>query len=1271
MPMRNMSRVLVWLLGALLVAMTGCGGEGYVSPNFLKIVVKPANLDIGETAALQAVLHKTDGTTQDVTSTTQWSISNSSLATLLNGTITAKVAGSVTIQAVYGNVTPVSVPAVALPKAVAATGNLSSSANVVIAPTVTKKTKPTITWPTPSHIRFGKALTNEQLNARASVAGSFEFIPAAGTILRAGPHTLGAIFTPKDTSKYMVAYMVVTIQVDQVIPMINWPTPASIQQGTALSSTQLNATSNVFGTFTYHPAAGTVLPAGTQNLSVSFSPNDTTDYAAMTASNSITISGTSSNAPPPPPNCGGPTVYLDSSMSSDDIQSEIQGAADCSLILFAAGTYNINSSIFIPCPDSGLTIAGPPVVWPGPYQAKLNGSVSGGWGFAYGPCASPVNIEYLEWNGGEPAAGGGGFMYVAPGTSNLTVQNNFIHGNQANVNYDDEFDTLIWFDGNDSDPPSNYDNNNTIQWNVFGATNDGTSTNADCGALSDIFYYQGGYYDQIGGYCAAIGLHSSTNNFTITNNIIQYQEEGFKLYEGGSVASQLFYNSNLNFTYNDLGWIHRIAVEGQEDANPTVNFNFNDLHDEAYPAWSTWGFSLPEGGASNCEHNVLIANTLRDNSSTGGPGSVEFWGSGSCNNNLVQGYWGAGMQFGFGGAGWTMDYNIIQQLANDSYINNEENIACCYPEMIGNVETQQLAAVTSAAPTISPTPTGSYSAPVTVTLTDTGATNGGVGPQGNTTIYYTTDGSTPSTSSTVCNPTPGSTSCSFQVAAGSTVNAIGMWGAINQPKSYASGYGFVPSPVVSASFHSSVVKPPSTPMTSKVNSTGAGAITLTSVAISPLPAAVTIGGTTQLKALASFSDGSTKDVTTAFGWTSSDLRTMTVSASGLLTGLATGKAQLTGSYQGQQAGVPASSSIGEVDWSVPIVITQGGTYSGNWQSTSALTPAVTIATQEPVIIQDSHIRGAGDLIHAAVKGADITVRNSLGMAVNPSVKGQLNGVFLDVASPRRLDVENNYLENVRDGVSVHGYSGDRSVQQTVVIRGNRVRNLNGLVSDGAGGYLPAESTNRTSSRFVELENVPSVPAIDVGWNEVVDYPAQSLESDVINIFRSSGTANQPLEVHDSYIQDANRGGGIKTDGTADDTVQNASAFTYIHDNQVVSAASYGIAFNAGHDNIAVNNRVISSGVLADGTKIAPQQAGLSNANVHGGALYNNTMRDNLVGWPCWNSPCAAQWLPASPGDYPTNTVISTKMLTLDLEKSEYLVWLNKIASAGIKLGPTF
>jgi hypothetical protein len=932
-------------------------------------------------------------------------------------------------------------------------------------------------------------------------------------------------------------------------------------------------------------------------------------------------------------------------MSTGDIQSAIAGAADCSLILFAAGTYNITSEIYIPCPSSGLTISGPTVPWPGPYKVTLNGSVLGGWGFAIGPCASPVTIQYLDWNGGEPSYGGGGFLYVAPATSKLTLQYNFIHGNQADVDTAHEFDSLIWIDGKDTDPPSAYDSDDTIKWNIFGNTNDGTSTNADCGAISASFNYQGGYYDAIGGYCAAINLHSSTNNLAIVNNIIRYQEEGFKLDEGGSQVGQLFYDANLVFNYNDLGWIHRIEVEGQQNGSPGMDFNNNDMHDQAYPAWGSWGFSLPQSGANNCEHNLFIANTLTGSATVAGPGSVEFWGDGTCSNNLVQGYWGAGMQYGFGGVPWSLDNNIIQQLApNYAYVNNEENITCCYPEMSGNVVGKQLAAVTSASPTISPKPAGSYSAPVTVTLTDTGATNGGVGPQGNTTIYYTTDGSTPTTSSKVCNPTPGATSCSFAVGAGATVKAIGMWGSINQPKSYPAGYGFVPSPVVSASFKASVVNQAGAKI-APAPAAGAAAPALTSVTISPSQAAVNIGGTTQLKAVASFSDGSTKDVTTEFGWRCSDVRTMEVTSSGLLSGLATGKAQLSGFYDGQQASVPASSSVGEVDWSAPIVITQGGTYSGNWRSTDAKTPAVTIATQEPVIIQDSHISSSGDLIKVQVKSADVTVRNSLGVALNASVKGRPNGVFLDAVSPRKLDVENNYLENVRDGVSVHGYSGDRSVQQTLVVRGNRVRNLSGLLSDGAGGYLPGEGANRSLSRFVELDNVQSVPGMDLGWNEVIDYPAQSLVSDVINVYRSSGTANQLLEVHDTYIQDAHRGGGIKTEGAADDTLQNASAFAYIHDNQVVGTVSYGIAFNTGHDNLAVNNRVISSGL---------PKAALSNAKP-----YNNTMRDNLVAWA------------ATAGDYSGNTVLSTKPIIPAMEEVEYLLWLNKTASAGFKLGPTF
>src|SRR6202035_5178400 len=109
----------------------------------------------------------------------------------------------------------------------------------------------------------------------------------------------------------------------------------------------------------------------------------------------------------------------------------------------------------------------------------------------------------------------------------------------------------------------------------------------------------------------------------------------------------------------------------------------------------------------------------------------------------------------------------------------------------------------------------------------------------------------------------------------------------------------------------------------------------------------------------------------------------------------------SGSYRGLQASVSANSTIGEVVWSDPIVITESGTYSGNWQSTDAKTAAVTVATTAPVIIENAHIRSMGDLIKTTEAGSNLTVRNSLGVAVNAAVKGQPNGVFLEVASPTR------------------------------------------------------------------------------------------------------------------------------------------------------------------------------------------------------------------------------------------------------------------------------
>ena len=73
-------------------------------------------------------------------------------------------------------------------------------------------------------------------------------------------------------------------------PTITWPTPVAISYGTALTTTQLNASSGgVAGTFVYTPAAGTMLSAGTKTLSVTFTPTDTSMYTSATTTVQLVV----------------------------------------------------------------------------------------------------------------------------------------------------------------------------------------------------------------------------------------------------------------------------------------------------------------------------------------------------------------------------------------------------------------------------------------------------------------------------------------------------------------------------------------------------------------------------------------------------------------------------------------------------------------------------------------------------------------------------------------------------------------------------------------------------------------------------------------------------------------------------------------------------------------------------------------------------------------------------------------------------------------------
>jgi len=169
--------------------------------------------------------------------------------------------------------------------------------------TITMKALPVISWATPKAITYGTAISSTQLNAKVTyngktVAGTttyllpmsnYQGVPsvaggtkALGAVLGAGQQTLWAVFTPADVTDYAPASASVILQVNAGVPKITWANPAAIPYGTQLSGTQLDATTTVSGTFTYSPAAGTILPVGSTTLNVTFTPYDTTDYQTVT-----------------------------------------------------------------------------------------------------------------------------------------------------------------------------------------------------------------------------------------------------------------------------------------------------------------------------------------------------------------------------------------------------------------------------------------------------------------------------------------------------------------------------------------------------------------------------------------------------------------------------------------------------------------------------------------------------------------------------------------------------------------------------------------------------------------------------------------------------------------------------------------------------------------------------------------------------------------------------------------------------------------------------
>jgi hypothetical protein len=107
----------------------------------------------------------------------------------------------------------------------------------------------------------------------------------------AGTNLQSVTFTPSSTS-YNTVTSTVSLVVNKASPVLTWtPSPvAGLTYPAPLSSTQLNSTSSIAGTFSYNPTNGTVLNAGTNTLVATFTPTDTANYSTGgTITNTVVV----------------------------------------------------------------------------------------------------------------------------------------------------------------------------------------------------------------------------------------------------------------------------------------------------------------------------------------------------------------------------------------------------------------------------------------------------------------------------------------------------------------------------------------------------------------------------------------------------------------------------------------------------------------------------------------------------------------------------------------------------------------------------------------------------------------------------------------------------------------------------------------------------------------------------------------------------------------------------------------------------------------------
>lgn len=496
------------------------------------------------------------------------------------------------------------------------------------------------------------------------------------------------------------------------------------------------------------------------------------------------------------------TVFnVNSGQSTATIQSTINtaGGSGGNSVVFAAGTYNLTTHIIFPC-SNGTVYTGP---------TNSAGIVQGSnnqWGQQ--TAASPAIINYVANGDSAFIVNGGTGSNPGDGCTLQYFSGRFqiFTGGIPNVSSASTSGVLI--------------QNNTITGNTAAFSNpagvaifmDVTTSNSQ--AIHNYLSNCGDFNDGCGS-----GAWAGTNNF-FDSNIIAQTQEGI-----GSSGSGTGGSTGGGFRNNRFSGVNRLAIEITNGNSPGVvtgftvtgNLYIDPIGDPHISPFSG-AFSLATGNNGNPgssgftfheDDNIWIANT---SFSTGG-GNHMFYceeqtsgATSHANRNMCQGFWPGAPAVAVGNVTGSLALlNDIIEGPNlttfgmglgceysGTYPNCNFSSGTPIPGPITNTGTTVSATHTqhaSTAPSISPA-SGAFGSPPSITVT----TN-----QSNGSSFYTTNGTTPTTASTLYT---GAFACASLPC---TVKVLSSWGTgANTAYPFPSGYGYAPSSVTTNTYTSTV-----------------------------------------------------------------------------------------------------------------------------------------------------------------------------------------------------------------------------------------------------------------------------------------------------------------------------------------------------------------------------------------------------------------------------------------------------------------------------------